>query len=356
MVSLESSFFPKSDNGEFRISFKTSPDASLAESRSRMEAIINTVGKIPEVGHTYASIGAGDEGTVRSGYVYVKLKGKKDRKRNQGEVQQEVRLGMARIPGVITSIEEVDNMSGNPKPLLVNIRGADMNRLKDYASALRDKMNRIPGIKDIEISLEHDMPEYRLRVDRERAQSAGVMTDTIASNVGALVGGEVISTYEDEDGDAVDIRVRLPEELRRSPDQILNLQIPVTNQDGTSILLPLANIISYDAHATPLEINRQDLVRQISLSANLDNLALSTAVEQVQKAAGGLAMAPGYKIVFPVRAKKWSRHSDTLPRFSSWRCFLSILFWPPSSNHSSSLWPSCCPCPCPSSAWPECSF
>ncbi|HLZ18177.1 MAG TPA: efflux RND transporter permease subunit, partial [Smithellaceae bacterium] len=297
-VSLESSFFPKSDNGEFRVSFKTSPDASLGESRNRLADMIGAIRDIPEVGHTYASIGAGDEGSVRSGYLYVKLKPRKERKRSQQDVQQEFRHRLARIPGVITSLEEVDNLTGNQKPLIANIRGADMTLLKTYASRLRDEMDRTRGIKDVEVSLEHDIPEYRLTVDRERAQSAGLMTDAIVRNIGALVGGEIVSTYEDEDGDAVDVRVRLPEALRESPEQIKHLEIPVIGGKGAPVVLPLANFISYDAHATPLEINRQDLIRQVSISANLDDLALSAAIEQVQKAAGKMNMEPGYSVVF----------------------------------------------------------
>jgi len=297
-ASLESSFFPKSDNGEFRVSFKTSPDASLDESRSRLTAMIGAIRDIPEVEHTYAGIGAGDEGSVRSGYLYVKLTPRKERSRSQHDVQQEFRRRLARIPGVITSLEEVDNFTGAQKPLIANIRGTDMTMLKTYASRLRDEMERIRGIKDIEVSLEHDIPEYRLTVDRERAQSAGLMTDAIVRNIGALVGGAVVSTYEDEDGDAVDVRVRLPEGLRERPEQIKHLEIPVAGRHDAPVVLPLANLISFDAQATPLEINRQDLIRQVSISANLDNLALGTAIEQAQKAADRLNMAPGYRVVF----------------------------------------------------------
>ena len=63
---------------------------------------------------------------------------------------------------------------------------------------------------DLEVTLEQDIPEYRLSVDRERAVDTGVMTGQIVRTVGALVGGQAVSTYEDEDGDAVNVRVRLP--------------------------------------------------------------------------------------------------------------------------------------------------
>ena len=74
----------------------------------------------------------------------------------------------------------------------------------------RRRLSRIPGIVDLEVTLEQDIPEYRLTVDRERAVDTGLMTAKIVRTVGALVGGKAVSTYEDEDGDAVNLRVRLP--------------------------------------------------------------------------------------------------------------------------------------------------
>ncbi len=296
--SLQSAFFPDIDSGEFIVTFKTAPDASITESRGRLEALLASIRDIPSVGHTYATIGAGDGGTVRSGRIYVKLKERAARTLSQKEVQQEFRRRFIRLPGIITSIEEVDETGSSRKPLQVNLRGMEIARLKAYAAELRDRMYAIPGIRDIEISLEHDAPEYRLSVDREKAASTGVMTDQIVRTVGALVGGEVVSAYEDEDGDAVDIRVRLPERLRENPDQVRNLRLAVTNPDGHATLIPLANLVSYTAYATPAEINRQELTRQVTIGANLDGLPLGTAVEKVQQAAGNLALAPGYRVVF----------------------------------------------------------
>jgi len=63
-------------------------------------------------------------------------------------------------------------------------------------------------------------------------------------------------------------------------------------------LIPLSNLVSYTAWATPSEINRQELSRQVTIGATLDNLPLGTAVEKVRQAAGKLAMEPGYRVVF----------------------------------------------------------
>ena len=112
------------------------------------------------------------------------------------------------------------------------------------------------------------------------------------------MGGEAVSTYEDEDGDAVDVRVRLPEDLRRDPSQVQNLRLAVQKGSNPSALMPIGNIAAYDVNDSPSEINRQGLSREVVVSANLDGIPIGTAVNKVKKAAEKIKMEPGYRIVF----------------------------------------------------------
>ena len=296
--SLESAFMTNFDKGEFQINFKTAPDASLNESRNRLNAMLAALKDVPEIAHTYSTVGAGDSGTVHNGAIYVKLKERKDRKGNQNQIQRDVRSRLQRVPGVTVSIEDVGGVGSSVKPLLVNVRGEDIGLLKNYSAQLKQAMYGIPGIVDIEATLEQDIPEYSLSVDREKAMNSGIMTDHIVRTVGVLVGGEAVSTYEDEDGDAVDVRVRLPENQRRDPSQVQNLRLAVQKGSNLSALMPIGNIAAYDVSDSPSEINRQALSREVVVSANLDGIPIGTAVKKVKKAAEKIKMEPGYRIVF----------------------------------------------------------
>ena len=296
--SLESAFMTNFDKGEFQINFKTAPDASLNESRNRLNAMLAALKDVPEIAHTYSTVGAGDSGTVHNGAIYVKLKERKDRKGSQNQIQRDVRSRLQRVPGVTVSIEDVGGVGSSVKPLLVNVRGEDIGLLKNYSAQLKQAMYGIPGIVDIEATLEQDIPEYSLSVDREKAVNSGIMTDHIVRTVGALVGGEAVSTYEDEDGDAVDVRVRLPENQRRDPSQVQNLRLAVQKGSNLSALMPIGNIAAYDVSDSPSEINRQALSREVVISANLDGIPIGTAVKKVKKAAEKIKMEPGYRIVF----------------------------------------------------------
>ena len=294
--TLESSFMSKEDKGEFQISIKSAPDASMAETEDRLHAVLAAVRDIPEIDHTYATIGAGDSGTVRDGLLYLKLKERSERKRNQFQLQRIVRDRLYKIPGITFSLEEVGQIGGVQKPLNVNLKGDDLKTLKELGQKLKDELYRVPGIVDLAVTLEHDIPEYRLKIDREKALSAGVNSNEIVATLGRLIGGEAISTYEDEDGDAVNVRVRLPENLRQNTTQVGDLKVSVPNGSGGVNLVPLASLAGIRVAASPTEINRRDLARQVTVSANLDNLPIGTAAKRVEVAAKRINMPPGYHI------------------------------------------------------------
>ncbi|MHB8077668.1 MAG: efflux RND transporter permease subunit [Candidatus Krumholzibacteriia bacterium] len=297
MGTLQTEFMPGFDQGEFQINFLAAPDASLAETRGRVEAVLTTLRALPEVEHTYATIGAGDDGTVRDAGVYVKLVAKSARHRSQEAIMRDVRVRLASVPGILPSLGMADQLDTR-KPLLIYLRGEDLAVLKRYAAQYKAELYGIPGIVDLEVSLEADTPEYRITVDRERAADEGVNTTMVVNTLSTLVGGRVVTTFEDADGDAVDVRLRLPGDLRRDIGQIDALRLVKSEKGEPVRLFPLGDLIRHDLDCSPAQIDRQDLSRQVVISANLDGLPLGTAVRAAKLAAARLDMAPGYRIVF----------------------------------------------------------
>jgi HAE1 family hydrophobic/amphiphilic exporter-1 len=300
---LEKSFIPSYDRSEFQLNFKSAPDASITETEGRLAAVLGILKETPEIEHTYATIGAGDAGTVREASIYVKMREKKLRARSQDEVQRALRRRLQEVPGIRFSIEEAGSM-GNEKPFMVNIKGEDIALLKKYGAQLKAEAYKIPGLVDLEVTLEEDIPEYRLSLDRQRAMDAGVNSDTVSRTVGALVGGAAVTVFEDEVGDAVDVRVRLPREMRRDPAQVERLRLVSRRPDGTTSLIPLSQVADYRMSTTPAQIDRKDLMRQVVLSGSLDGIPIGTAVEKVRAAAATIPMEPGYVVSFSGEAER----------------------------------------------------
>jgi HAE1 family hydrophobic/amphiphilic exporter-1 len=291
---LQTEFMTPMDQGEFMIKFKSAPGASIAETRGRLEEVLKALGEYREVKYTYSSIAAGDSDTVRDAAILVKMVDKRERKLTLRQFIHVLRPRLEKTPGIVLSVlEEPDAWQ---KPLQVAIRGEDIPTLKRHAAELKRELYTVPGIVDLDATMEQDLPEYRLIVDRERAANTGLGTSAVANTVGVLVGGQAISTYEDETGEAVDVRLRLPERLRQDVTQVGDLRVSVPGPEGPA-LVPLADLVRFTRATSPAEINRRDLARQVVIDANLDMLPLGTAGQEAMKAAQRVKLEPGYKIV-----------------------------------------------------------
>jgi HAE1 family hydrophobic/amphiphilic exporter-1 len=296
LARLESEFMPGHDQSEFEVSFRTAPSASIEETRDRVEAVERVLRAFPEVERIYAAIAPRDADTVRDARLYVRLVDPAARTRSQAEIQRLVRARLYEVPGIVPSISEAGRLDDR-KPLLVRVRGEDLARLREYALQIRDALYRVPGLVDLEVTLEHETPEYRLAVDRERARDAGLDSAAITQALAALVGGRAVSTFEDEEGEARDVRVRLPEAFRRDVSQVERLRFAVPQPGAAPALVPLGDVARYRLGTAPSEIDRQDLSREVVVSANLDGARLGTAVAAARRVIAGLQWAPGYEAV-----------------------------------------------------------
>ncbi|HUK12123.1 MAG TPA: efflux RND transporter permease subunit [Thermoanaerobaculaceae bacterium] len=293
-AALQTEFMTPMDQGEFMVKFKSAPGASFAETKGRLGEALRALGEFKEVRYTYASIAAGDNDTVRDAMIFVKLSDKSERKLGLRKLVSLVRRRLERIPGLVLSVQE--EADAYQKPLQVALRGDDITTLKRYAGEIKRELAGVPGIVDLEASLEQDLPEYRLAVDRERAAATGLGSGAIAGTLGVLVGGQAVSTYEDDSGESIDVRLRLPGELRRDVGQVGDLRLSVPGA-GAAALVPLADLVTFTRATSPAEINRRDLARQVVIDANLDNLPLGTAGERAMAAASHVKLAPGYRLV-----------------------------------------------------------
>ena len=202
---------PDCDQGEFEIKFKTAPDASIDETRGRLEAVLEALQEYPG-GQAHLRHhrrrrhrhGAGRDGLREAdGTKGAQAAARSRSSRRSGRAWRRSRASCR--PSL-----EAGRMDGQ-KPLLVNVRGEDIALLKQYAAELKRRDVQDPRDRGPRGHPGAGHPEYRLIVDRERAADAGVDDRrTSSGTVGALVGGQAVSTYEDEDGEAVDVRVRLP--------------------------------------------------------------------------------------------------------------------------------------------------
>ncbi len=297
--SLGRDFFPGYDRGEFQVSFKTNPGSSLEQTEAISNDIVRVISGKPGVSYTFTTIGAGFTGAMNEGTVYVKLKPKSERELSDDDLRALLRKDMASYGRAVISIEDVADF-GDARPMQLSVKGPDMAEIDRISAGLMERMRAVPGVVDVDRSLDMDKPEISVRVDRKLASDLGISLDSLAMTMRTLLNGEVATQFEDEDGDAYDVRVRLAGEKRRSVETLRDIDLLSTKKDraGRDLLVPLGQVAVFRRGASSAQIRHLDLVREVRVLANIEGRPMGDVEEDLKDMVKALDLPPGYLVDF----------------------------------------------------------
>jgi multidrug efflux pump subunit AcrB len=136
-----------------------------------------------------------------------------------------------------------------------------------------------PLLEDIDTDYRPGMPEVRILPDREKLALINMTVGHLADSMSLLVGGARVGKYTDR-GRRYDVRVRLQEQERASPD---NLKI-MTLRAGNGDLVNVEDVVQ-DIKIVPTlpVINRYNHQRKIEITANpAPGVSQGEAIERVE--------------------------------------------------------------------------
>ena len=274
---LGKEFIPPEDQGRFIIRMQVPVDYSVDEADRMFQRAEENIRKFPEVTSIYYALGTGTTEEINKAVLFNTLKPKAERKKNQEQIKKEVRRELAAIIGLKFSVEDVALIGGGQRmvPIQYSIRGRNLKELETYSREVTNQFSRLPGVVDVDTSLESGKPENRILIDRNKAADLGVDIGSVAEVINILIGGEVdVTKFKDETrGRRYDVRARLWAEGRTNPEDIGRLY--VRSKDGR--LVELGNIVKIQEGGGPSIINRVDRQRAITLFANLEGKTLGQA-------------------------------------------------------------------------------
>jgi HAE1 family hydrophobic/amphiphilic exporter-1 len=297
LAVLGGDFMPDFNRGEYQVSVKATPGATLRETADRAAEAVARLRALPDVEYTYTTLGEAGASfrPVTEGSIYVKLRSGDGK--SFSEVLREGRQAVAGVPGLTFGFTEAGAFG--QKPIQMSVLGPDIDALDGLSKAFLAEAMKVRGIADVESSLEKSKPEVRIEVDRQRASDLGIPVATIATTLQAGIVGQVATRIEDSAGDNHDVRVRLRPDQRRFSEDLLLLSVPTDKDDarGDKILKPLREVAAARPGSGPSSIRRRDLVREVRISANTDGRPLQEVVNDVVAAGTRVGLPPGYRIV-----------------------------------------------------------
>ncbi len=295
---LRSEFIPQEDQSEFNIRVKAPLGSSLSATEDIFESIRAKFRNDPWVSYTFTTIGSDQLQRVNEGTMYLKMAEKDKRTVSQHEAMEIARKRVADIRGARVSVEIVPRVSGGGRSsaeVQCEVRGPSLESLESASATIVSQMKAAGGYVDIDTSFERGKPEVSVFVKRDRAADLGVSPSSIAATVKGLIGGNDVSKFRDQ-GERYDVSVRLQEPFRSRPEDILSLG--VRNSRGE--IIPLRNVVTIQESSGPVQIDRYNRARVISIFSNLqrERKVLGEAIEEINRFAVTSGLPAGYTFAF----------------------------------------------------------
>jgi HAE1 family hydrophobic/amphiphilic exporter-1 len=322
-ASVPVNFITPEDRAEFNVWLKMPLGSTLAQTQEAAGGVEQLLIGLPEVKAAFTTIGAGSKQRVNEALIYVQLVHKGSRDASQVELMDAIREHIAALalPFEDYSVEEVGliQVAGSRQAdLMYSFRGPDIGRLQYFAGNLVAHLREVGGYADLFASYEVGKPEIALEIARQRAADLGVPAAQIGSTISALFAGVDATTFE-EAGERYDVRVQIRPEDR---DDVGKLDL-VRVRGSSGQLVPLRNLVTPRIGSGPVQIDRENRTRVITIYGNLVGKSASEADEEITDFASRLDLGGEYEFD-PVGPSERLRETGAAIRFAFMLALVAI--------------------------------
>jgi len=244
-------------------------------------------------------------GGVNEAQIMMRLKDKKDRQMSSVQIQEYIRKNTPKIKGMEVSFMDMSAimMGGGNAPVVINVFGKDLTKLKEITDGIAQKIATIEGVRDVDTTLSQSKPELVIKIDREKASHLGLTIGQIGSTVRSSMQG-VVATQLRQGGEETDIRVRYDEVYRDNLERVKNLTIVLP----TGMMIPLKQVAFIDKAEGPVKIDRDDRSRVVAVTANVLDRDVGSVIGDIKEELKNEQFPAGYFIKY---AGSYEQMQDT---------------------------------------------
>ncbi len=302
--ALGSDLLPEMDEGGFVLDYLTPAGTSLEESNRMISHIESMLRQVPEIEsfsrRTGLELGLAAVTEVNRGDFAVKLKNK--RSRGVDEITKGLRAEInKKEPAVAVEFVQVlqdmiGDLSNAPEPIQIKMFSPDARLLSQWAPRIGDAIEKVQGVVDLRNGIDNTIsgPATIFRVDPTVAARAGFTPDEVAIDASAVLEGEPSATPVIAQDMAYTIRVRYPDANRSSLAAMSNTLLNSAS-GRTATLGTLANISQVPGQT---EIRRENLQRDVAVTARLEGRDLGSGMAAVQKVVDGLHVPSSIRVIY----------------------------------------------------------
>lgn len=298
---------PRDDQSEFQVSILTPEGYTLQRTTEVVSEIESRIKELPGVTHLFTVIGESTgggkgQGDVTKASIHASIVPLEDRKYSQFDVMKRARRIMEDYPELRTAVMDVATIgggaNGDSRIFQMYLKGPDLQKLATYSETLATELRKIPGLVDVDTTLSLRKPELQVKIDRDRASDLGIPVQTISSTLNVLVGGQIVSKYEEE-SEQYDVWLRADKTFRDNPQNIDSITIP----SPTAGLVQLTSLATLEEARGPSQIERLNRQRTVTVRAHPEDVTLREAVDRANQIVKEMNMPPEYEVSYGGQAE-----------------------------------------------------
>ena len=287
---LGSEFLPELNEGSIWLRVQTPYSISLEKSVEVSRQVRQKLMEFPQVKYAVSQTGRPDDGTDVAGFynnefsVMLYPESEWKPKISKDELIAEMNKKLSVIPGaelnfsqpIMDNVEEA--VSGVKGSICVKVYGDSLNYMENKVTDVYNILKNIKGITDLGVIHNIGQPELDVNLDQQKMALYGVATADANAVVAMAIGGLPASTLY-EGARTFDIRIRLPEAFRKTPEDIGNLLVPT--QSGSKV--PIKELATITQQTGPCLIFRDDNERYSALKFSVRDRDMGSTIAEAQK-------------------------------------------------------------------------
>ncbi|MCL2655999.1 MAG: multidrug efflux RND transporter permease subunit [Betaproteobacteria bacterium] len=280
-IIIPKGFFPQQDTGRMTGSIQADQSISFQAMRQKLSAFVAIVQNDPAVESVTAYTGGGQR---NSGFMFVGLKPRSQRKESADDVINRLRGKTAKIPGAQLFLQSVQDIRVGGRQANAQyqytLQADDLTLLRDWEPKIRAAMSQLPQLEDVNTDQQDGGLQTTLRIDRDAAARLGLTTEQIDSILNDAFGQRQVSTIYNPLNQYRVVMELAPQYLQ-GPDSLHNTYVIASG----GLAVPLSAITRWGPDKTPLAVNHQGQFVASTISFNLaPNISLSTATNAIDDA------------------------------------------------------------------------
>ena len=301
MTRMGSAFLPEFHEGSLTVQANTLPGTSLAKSDEIGRKVEQILLSHPEVVATARRTGRAEYDEHVQGVEAAEIDvGLRDTGRPRGALLADLRRGFATLPGTNVTIGQpishrIDHMlSGTRANIAVKVFGDDLGTLRRLGERVREATSRVPGVVDLSLEQQMDVPFVRFVLNRGSIARYGLRADDIAEAVETSFAGATVGRIFDR-GTAFDLVVKFDPTSQADFDRLTDLPIDTPHAGPVPVRL-LADV---RREVGPNMVLRENVQRRIVISCNVAGRDLGGVVDDIRRAvAQTVPMPAGYRVEY----------------------------------------------------------